>query len=180
MLTNNQLIATLEKLSTLSLTGVAFRVVQVTYLNTPLSSVGSILFGGRWNPPSGFSALYLADNSASILLIRSVPNPLFVLLSISYKLNSVIDITNLDIQQALGIKPQKLTENWRLMNAQGQIAYTQKLGEAAYGLQNLETIKVPSARESTAYNLVVFPDKLLEGSYLQVDDESHTINARLP
>jgi hypothetical protein len=42
MLTNNQFITTLEKLSTLSLTDVAFRVIQVTYLNTPLSSVSYI------------------------------------------------------------------------------------------------------------------------------------------
>jgi hypothetical protein len=66
------------------------------------------------------------------------------------------------------------------MNAQNQVAPTQVLGVAVYNLQNVEAIKVPSARDPKAYNLVVFPDRLAGSSFLQVYDDSGTIDARLP
>lgn len=66
------------------------------------------------------------------------------------------------------------------MNAQGQIAPTQILGETAYNLQNIEALKVPSARDPNTYNLVIFPDRLTNNSLLRVYDDSGTINAQLP
>ncbi|WP_017717643.1 RES family NAD+ phosphorylase [Kamptonema formosum] len=144
MLTGNQLIAALAALPTVSLPGEVFRVVQAKYINTALSSVGSRL-GGRYNPPSAFEALYLADSSVTALLevealikagtlLRSIAKPPLIVLSINSQLNAVLDITNLNSQQALGTNLQELTGNWRLMNALGQIAPTQSLGEAAYNL----------------------------------------------
>ena len=191
MVTGNQLIAALAALPTLPLTGVVFRVIQLRYLNTPLSSVGSVRFGGRYNPPQLFKALYLADNSVTALLevealfktgtqLKSVPKPPLLVLSIYYQLNAIVDITNFDNQLALGTNLQEITGNWRLMNAQNQLAPTHILGEAAYNLQGIEALKVPSARDSNTYNLVVFPDRLSSGSFLRVYDDSGTINAQLP
>jgi len=190
VLTNNQLIAAVAALPTSSLTGLAFRVIFVRYLDTALSSIGSVL-GGRYNPPQAFQALYLTEESVTALLevealfktgskLRSIPKSPLIVLSIYYQLNAVIDITNFDNQQALATNLQELTGNWRLMNALGQIAPTQILGEAAYNLQTIEALKVPSARDPNSYNLIVFPDRLSANSSLRVYDDSGTINAQLP
>ena len=92
----------------------------------------------------------------------------------------VLDLANWNVQQALGTNLQELTGNWRLINAQNKLAPTQILGEAAYNLQSIEALKVPSARDPNTYNLVVFPDRLSANSWLRVYDDSVTINARLP
>ena len=67
MLSKNQLITAVAALPTVSLTGLAFRVIQVRYLNTALSSIGSVL-GGRYNPPQAFQGLYFAEESVTALL----------------------------------------------------------------------------------------------------------------
>ncbi|MBW4494881.1 MAG: RES domain-containing protein [Oscillatoria princeps RMCB-10] len=68
MLTDNQLIAALASLPTLAMPGLGFRAVHIRHLNTCLSSIGSFRFGGRYNPPSAFEALYLADHPVTSLL----------------------------------------------------------------------------------------------------------------
>ena len=56
----------------------------------------------------------------------------------------------------------------------------QPLGAAVYGLQSIEALKVPSARDPSTYNLVVFVDRLLVNSALRVYDDSGIIDAKLP
>lgn len=191
MLTGNPLIAAVESLPVLSTSGFAFRAVHVRHLNTCLSSIGSLQFGGRYNAPSAFEALYLATHPVTSLLevealfksateLKCFLKPPQLLLSIEYKLSAIIDVANLDNQNTLNTNLQELTGNWRLMNALGQLAPTQLLGEAAYNLQTVEALKVPSARDTNSYNLVVFPDRLSGNSFLRVYDDSGTINAQLP
>ncbi|WP_071925507.1 RES family NAD+ phosphorylase [Chroococcidiopsis thermalis] len=60
------------------------------------------------------------------------------------------------------------------------MALTQTLGSAAYNLQSIEAIKVPSARDPNTYNLVVFVNRLSDNSSLRVYDDSGIIDARLP
>jgi RES domain-containing protein len=191
MLTGNQLIAALASMPTLSTQGQVCRVIHIKYINSALSAIGSLQTGGRYNQKSAFQALYLADNPVTALLevealfktrtvFRYVAKPPLIVLSIYYQLNAILDLTNLNNQLALGTNLQELTGNWLLMNAGGQLAPTQILGEAAYSLQSIEALKVPSARDPNNYNLVVFPDRLSYGSFLRVYDDSGTINAQLP
>lgn len=191
MLTGNELRTTLNSLSTLSSQGEVCRVIHIRYANTALSSIGSLRKGGRYNLAQRFSALYLTASPVTALLeveaivkagtqFISLAKPPLIVLSIYYQLNSILDLTNLDNQIALGTNLQELTGNWLLMNAQGQIAPTQILGETAYNLQNIEALKVPSARDPNTYNLVIFPDRLTNNSFLRVYDDSGTINAQLP
>lgn len=62
------------------------------------------------------------------------------------------------------------------------MAPTQTLGSAAYNLQSIEALKVPSARDPNTYNLVVFVNRLSssDNSFLRVYDDSGIIDARLP
>ena len=151
MLTDNQLLAALASMPILSTQGEVCRVIHIRYANTALSSI-----------------------------LTYVPKPPLIVLSIYYQLNAILDLTNLNNQRSLGTNLHELTGNRLLMNAQSQLAPTQILGEAAYSLQSIEALKVPSARDPNNYNLIVFPDRLLTNSFLRVYDDSGTINAQLP
>lgn len=191
MLIGNELISALTALPTLSTQGAVFRVIHIKYAKTALSAIGSFRKGGRYNLAQSFSALYLSADPVTSLLeveaivkagtqIISIPKPPLVVLSIYYQLISILDLTDFDNQRILGTNLQEITGNWVLMNAQGQIAPTQILGEAAYNLQTIEALKVPSARDPNSYNLIVFPDRLSANSFLRVYDDSGTISAQIP
>lgn len=191
MLSINQLNLAIESLPNISISGFAFRAVHIKYLNTCLSSIGSFKFGGRFNLPSNFEVLYLADHPITSLLevealvrtrteLKCFLKPPQLLISIEYRLSAVLDLTDFNNQNTLNTNLQELTGNWRLMNALGQTAPTQSLGETAYNLQTIEALKVPSARDPNTYNLVIFPERLNPNSYLKVYDDSGTINAQIP
>lgn len=57
----------LQQLPSRALEGIAFRATQSRFLETPLSAVGSILTGGRYNPKGLFEVLYLAENPDTTL-----------------------------------------------------------------------------------------------------------------
>ena len=61
-------LARLASLEPFALMGTAFRAVNLRYVETPLSAVGSILTGGRYNPKGAFEVLYLAENATTTLL----------------------------------------------------------------------------------------------------------------
>ena len=181
----------LSSLPTLSTQGQVCRVINIRYVSTALSSIGSLQKGGRYNLPQAFEALYLAEDPITALLeveaiskagtqLRFFVKPPLVVLSLYYQISTILDLTNPDNQSALGTNLQELTGNWLLMSMRGEAAPTQTLGEAAYSLQSIEALKVPSARDPNTYNLVVFPDRLSVNSWLRVYDDSGTINARLP
>lgn len=125
MLTVNELMAVLAVLPTTAARGVACRSIAERFANTPLSTEGSLIVGGRYNPPrshpDGFGALYLAETADiarrevktlvdTALGLYEVPGaPPRVEFSIEYQLNSVLDITNPNIQTALGTNLQELT-----------------------------------------------------------------------
>ena len=90
----------------------------------------------------------------------------------------MIRICNLSASKLTNL--QELTGNWRPLNAQGEIAPTQELGYAAYNIQKIEGLKVPSARSDSAYNLVIFPDRLSPASFLKIYNNSGTVIAQIP
>lgn len=158
MLTDNELINALASLPVLPKSGVAYRLIHAKYAGSTLSSIGSLKFGGRYNPPQTFEALYLASNPVTALVevnavvqtasgLLGVKGPPRILLSVDYRLNAILDLNDLNIQSALATSLPELIAPWRPINAQGQIAPPQMLGAAVYGLQSIEALKVPSARD---------------------------------
>lgn len=191
MLTGQQLVTSLAALPTLSAQGVFFRLLHIKYQNTALSSIGSLRAGGRYNVAQVFSALYTSDTPITALrelkvLVETATGliackaPPYILLSIEYSLQTILDLTNPDNQNVLGTNVQELTGQWLPINLQGQPAPTQELATAAYNSQTIEALKVPSALDPNAYNVVIFPDKLSSGSFLKVYDDSGSITAKLP
>lgn len=126
----------------------------------PLSTTGAQTLGGRWNPPNSFPALYLAltDETAAAEFYRRAegenlaPEDLLPRRLHQYRvrLSAVLDLTDIEIRNALGISTDDLTSNDRsLCNA---------LGDAAHYV-GFEGILAPSAT-GVGDVLVVFWDRL--------------------
>jgi RES domain-containing protein len=190
MLDLDELMLALQSLPVVFLEGTTYRIIRNKYASSPLSTIGS-LRGGRYNPPDKFEALYIADNPNNALLevgamIRTTQglagiksNPLLIL-SLEYRLSRVLDLFEKTHQSAIGVHLQELTLSWRDVNAEGQMSATQKLGWTIYTMGIIEALKVPSAKIDGAYNLVIFPDRLIGNSFVQVYDKDGLITARIP
>jgi RES domain-containing protein len=191
MLTGQHLTHLLTTLPTHPFTGVAYRLIPTKYVGTALSSIGSIKKGGRYNQKGDFEALYLEESpitalqevniikltDAALFSVKSSPR---ILLSIEITLHALLDLTDPGVQSELQTSLQELTGSWIAMNAAGEVAPTQQLGQTAYDQGAIEALRVPSAQDPRTANLVVFPDRLHEGSRLRVYDEDGLIDATLP
>jgi len=199
MLTGEQLVSALNHLSaTVSqYQGTAYRAVSPKRCDNPLDSFGSILNGGRYNTKDIFEVLYLgvSGNTACIeyrnRLIRAnggffedEERPCKVF-TVEYRLNTVLDITNLDNQDILGTSHQELTGNWNWYqrNVSEKISPTQILGKAIYDLGTIVALKVPSAPHCGAHNIIIFPEILMKNhslGHLRARDPFGIIDVQFP
>src|SRR5918911_1877308 len=110
MLARDALVAAIQHLPTKPLEGVAFRLILGRYAATALSSIGSLRTGGRYNVRGHFEALYLASSPVTALQevealvetadgLRGVKGPPRILLSVEYRLQAVVDLTEPMVQQ---------------------------------------------------------------------------------
>src|ERR671935_2746166 len=113
MLRRDALARAAQRLPTKPLEGVAFRLILARYAATALSSIGSLRTGGRYNVRGRFEALYLASSPVTALRevevlvetadgLRGVKGPPRILLSVEYRLQPVVDLTNAAVHEALG------------------------------------------------------------------------------
>lgn len=167
--------------------GTAYRLTSVKYMTSPLSAVGAIKTGGRYNKKGQFAALYLADTPTTALAevqmlkftdnrLVGVKGPPKVLVSIDYTLQGVLNLNDLEVQTALGTNPKELQAEWVLEQQRGQPIPTQDLGQTVYELGSIEALWVPSARLIGASNLVVFPERLQAGSSLTLYDPDRLLS----
>jgi RES domain-containing protein len=152
------------------LTGNALSVVA--YRNQarrfdPRSGDGARRLGGRFNPPHSFPVLYLCltrpcvaaeltrqAERQSIRVEDLLPRELF---EISTDLEKILDLTNTDVLDALGIVPPDLVrEDQR---------FTREIGEAAHE-HGFQAIRSPSAT-GVDHILAIFPENLA-GAVLDV------------
>jgi RES domain-containing protein len=182
----------LAKIKPRTETTTTFRCVAWKYQASMLSAIGSYKTGGRFNPPSTFEALYLADTPNTAMLevgmlvqtnerLIGVPTRPMGVLSIDCRLERVLDLTDPNMQEALGTNPQELSGNWLVMQRSRQTPPTQRLGRAIHALESIEAFWVPSARAMGARNLVVLPTRLQAGSSrVRVYDPDGIFEAVLP
>ena len=203
MLDGQNLITAVQQIETRAGTGKTFRIIKLKYLikqvqnqkilngSQALSTIGSIKGGGRYNPPQKLEALYLADTPDNALkevelsrqtfpAAQQSPSPPHILLTIEYQCCQILDLTDTNIQTCLQTSIDELTKPWRTWNADKKIAPTQYLGATIHQNTRIEALKVPSAKLTNAYNLVIFPDRLKNNSYARVFDHDGLINATLP
>ena len=137
------------------LRGQFYRIVAQHLQDRVLSTKGSELYGGRYNPKGAFGALYCGETPAVCSAeIRKATagrtlNPL-VLASVRVELQRVLDLTDHAILQRLGLQPEDLVAP--------NLTKTQELGRLAREA-GFEALLVPSAA-ATGKNLVIFLDHL--------------------
>lgn len=180
--------------------GPVYRFIGSRFLASPLSSAGSRLHGGRFNPPDAFEVLYtalgaetaLAEREGILLttpgirLVRGVRTG--VLLRIHCRLARVLDLRDGALRERLAFSLASLLGPWlpwnvgpadRAASAPRPLAPSQRLGLAVYESKRFEAILFPSAKDPLGSCLAIFPDRLRHGSRVTVDDKEGVIRAAL-
>lgn len=205
MLTGPALRRVLPTLPTYAFEGILYRAVDLEALfgfhqptpypqPLPLFSEGARQRGARYTPIGGPASLYLALDPQTAyaeanrihtqVWIGATANssalPPTVLISVRARIESILDITDASIQQALHTTDPELLRPWRLAQSRGRMVATQRLGQAAFDCGSLQAIRYPSVQSAGAPCLVVFPDRLVTPAYVETIDQHLNIPQRLP
>lgn len=96
-----------------------FRGVPLAHVSTPLSAIGSIRRGGRYNAKDAFEVSYLADRPDNSLrevgmltdhdgTPIAVPSPSFIVCTVDVFLQHVIDLRDAEIRRKLDVSMDEL------------------------------------------------------------------------
>lgn len=170
----------IRQLPGISINGCFYRFMKIEHLKDPLSGLGSLEHGGRYNFKGSFEAVYLAPDPETAVAEGSRDKyliPPSALISIEVNLQKVIDLEDRKIINALGINEQELYNSWRkLQDVDDKEAYTQILGRIIYESERLEAIRYPSVVKKGKYNLAIFIGRLKKDSELKVYDPDKKIS----
>lgn len=177
---------TLSTTPRITYTGYSYRVIEDRWRNDPLSAIGALQSGGRYNAPGTFSLLYTANSRITAFKetqalfdtedgqLRDVPRNPELVLTLELTLLCVLDLTDPDICAKLGTSAEELvstTPSRFILNSQGKTTPSQDLGTACYLSQRISALKVPSAAHSHGFCLDIFLDRLFVGERLAIRDE---------
>ena len=181
--------------------GAVYRFIGSRFLQSPLASAGSKLYGGRFNPPGSFEVLYtalaadtaLAERegilltTAAIKAARGVRTG--VLLRIECRLARVLDLTDELSRKQLQISLAHLLGPWLPWNVpagpaesdRGDIhtAPSQLIGVAVHASGRFEAVLSPSAKDAAGRCLAIFPGRLQASSVVTIDDPRGTLAGTL-
>ena len=136
--------------------------------------------GGRFNYPGLFRTAYVAgDERTAQAEAERIIAP-YVHVPIRGALQKVLDLTRTDVLERLGTSEDQLGGAWRILNAKGGEAPSQRLGHAAYRSERIEAIAYRSTMWAGGLCLAVFPERLVSGSWLEVEDPDGILRERVP
>jgi hypothetical protein len=137
--------------------------------------------------------VYLASDDRTALLevkaILAIPHgpPLpagaepYTMCQVRVLLGRVLDLRDAAVQAALGTNTGEMIANWRVAAAMGQWPPTQVLGRGAHASVRIAAILSHSAMNAEGGTiLAAFPDRLVDGDFIEVIDASGTLAQRLP
>ncbi len=161
-----------------TLQGVGYRSVAWGYAGRKaiLSGEGGYQFGGRWNPPGVFRAVYascMLETATQELLYgqRTKGLPMQgllprVFLSFEFRCEQGLDLTAEEMLEVWGLTATALTTcDWLAAQAQGKQALSQQVGLWAWQA-GVEVMKVPSSAHAEGANWVFFPENFRPDSQL--------------
>lgn len=124
---------------------------------------GALLYGGRYNAPEKFGALYLSaslEGCAAELARRPAAPQDYIVGTVRVTLQSICDLTDQDLLAELGITSDQLkADDWNEAQILGTL-----IREAGF-----EGMIVPSAA-GAFNNLVIFMDRLSDSSEVELED----------
>ncbi len=159
--------------------GLVVRGIRLRHRHSPLNGIGSISHGGRYNPKGKFEAHYFSVHADTVLrevgLVQpdppggtiTVPTEPIILMTLEYDCRYCVDLTDTVILSELEIERDALLEEWTLALLKGETPMTHVIGTAARG-SGIEALRVPSARHESHDNIVVFPDQMLQSSFVRI------------
>lgn len=150
--------------------------------------------GQRFTPRNGPNALYVSEDLITaqaeyFRVARAVltTDPSFQLkadpavqLTIQVNVEQVLDLTDLTIQQAMGTTTAELTGPWSKQMIKGLVCPTQILATAVYASARFQAMRYTSARSLEHANLIIWEERLQLPSFVEVQDKSGTLSARIP
>lgn len=188
-------LAAVALLTTRPETGTWYRVAGTAWLRSAIATAHTLTTSSRFYDPytasPQFRTLYLTDSSLVAMFEASAlfgspampggpipaPRGSWTILTVSVRLSAIVDLSEVAAQALLNASVQELTGDWpgyRLRSATTNVtapigaAPTQMLGEAIHqDPRGLEGFRFVSAKVPTNRNLVVFPDQLQPGSFVE-------------
>lgn len=196
MLPEEELHKILPDLPLIPATGPWTRAIELVHLRKPEPEP---LWAGegssRFSPGGAFRRLYLSSDPTTALREaeavfgqQAVRNPPWALITVEGFLQSVLDLTDPDLQARLGTSLSELTGNWRYpehlwRQGNGAVPPTQLLGRAAYQTGRIQGLSFHSAKNTgQGSNLLAFIDRLAPGeaSFLRVYDPAGCLRGQIP
>ena len=192
MHSSDKLLRALENAPVEPFTGFVYRVIAERWRDSPLSAMGSVRTGGRYNLPNSFPVLYCADSQMTALLevqalfatadgqLHGAPRNPDLVLSLRCELARVLDLTVDTFYRDLGTTREELidfTPSRFIANARGEETQNQRLGAACSFSGHISALKVPSAANDAGFCLDIFPDSLLVDEKVSILDDSGRISA---
>jgi RES domain-containing protein len=189
-----RLVRVLERSPLTPYAGFAYRVIADKWRESPLSAIGAVQRGGRYNAPNAFPVLYSADSQMTAMLeadalfltsdgrLEGVPRNPDLVLTIRCDLLRVLDLTVPDFYDDLGTTREELvstTPSRFILNARGEETPTQQLGSACSYSGSVSALKVPSVAHPAGFCVDIFLDSLLTGEQISILDESGLIKAKV-
>lgn len=186
--------ATLNTTPLVTYSGYSYRVIEDRWRNDPLSAIGALRHGGRYNAPDTFSLLYTANSRITALKevqalfdaadgqLADVPRNPELLLTLEIRLLYVLDLTNAMLCAKLGTSREELvseTPSRFILNSRGKTTPIQDLGAACNMSGRISALKVPSAAHSVGYCLNIFLDRLFIGEHIAIRDEYNRLKAEI-
>ncbi len=189
-----RLIRVLERAPLIAYSGFSYRVIADKWRDSPLSAIGAVQRGGRYNAPHSFPVLYSADSQLTALLeaealfttadgqLQGVPRDPDLILTIKCSLERVLDLTVPTLYDALGSSVEELVSSIPsrfILNARSEETPTQRLGSACSYTGRISALKVPSAAHPGGFCVDILLDSLIVGERISVIDESGGIKSEL-
>jgi len=150
--------AALHSVPTSAVTGKYFRLIRQRYAHEPLSMLGALKEGQRYNVAGLFGALYLgfdketcqAEVQGGILMSLPIKAKAYVLWDYQVKLQAVVRLDDDTICSAIGITQAEIS-------VKGDHQWASLIGEPLYN-RAVEGLVAPSAQKTGGKCLDVFLD----------------------
>ncbi|MFY9781573.1 MAG: RES family NAD+ phosphorylase [Candidatus Baltobacteraceae bacterium] len=172
------LTAALERIAPSAFSGYTYRIIDDEFRTDPLSGIGSVIRGGRYNAPRRFEALYSSDSRITALYEIAalfgdvdVPHSPELMLTLEVRLSRVLDLTDNALRDALGATEDELVAPYLQDQLLSGEAPTQRLGRLAFDSNQFSALRVPSAARPAATNFVIFPARFASNEQVRLYDE---------